>query len=118
MADGIDVERGALQAELVEEGHQHCDDFGIDSGSVGAAETLCANLVELAVAAFLRTFAAEHRAHVVELHGLGQGLHPVLEIRAADAGSGLGTQSHLGTPLHISEGRLCLIRLAGIFRGR
>src|SRR6266852_7872785 len=71
VADGIDVERGALEAAFVEEGHQHFDDFGVDGGSVGAAEDFRADLIELAVTALLRALTTEHRAGVVELYGLG-----------------------------------------------
>src|SRR6266446_8812995 len=38
VADGVDVERCAVQADLVKVGHQHFDDFGVDGGSVGATK--------------------------------------------------------------------------------
>src|SRR5216683_1473509 len=93
VADGIDVERGALQAAFVEKCHQHLDDLGVDAGGIGAAENLRPNLVELAIAAFLRLFAAEHRPHVIELYGLRQALHAVLDVRPADGGRCLRPQA-------------------------
>jgi len=101
VADGVDVERCALQAELVEEGHQHFDDFGVDGGSVGAAEYFRALFGRTAVAALLRALAANMGPVVVELHGLGQRLHPVLKIRAADAGGGFRTEREHFLQLYI-----------------
>ena len=87
VADGIYAELGALETALVEESHQHFDEFGVDCWSVRPAENFRANLVELAVAPFLRPFAPEHWPHVVQLHRLRKLLHVVLDVRAAD-GSG------------------------------
>jgi len=82
-----------VQADLVEVGHQHFDDFGVDGGSVGAAEDFRADLVELAVAAFLRSFAAKHRTGVVELYRLRELIHVVFDVGATDGGGSLRTQA-------------------------
>ncbi len=63
--------RQSLDAELVEEGGEHLEDFGVAEGAVGAggggAEDFGADLPELAVAAALGALAAELRADVEEL---------------------------------------------------
>ena len=50
-------------------------------------------LMELAVAPFLRPVVAETLSNGVELHGLRQKLHAVLDVRAADAGREFRTKS-------------------------
>ena len=64
------------------------------------AEDFGANLVELAVASFLRALAAEHWADVVELLVAGEGLHVVFDVGAADGGGGFGAEYQVLTQLH------------------
>src|SRR5438094_4169826 len=88
-ADRINIELNALQFQAVIKRHHHFDDYGVDGRSVAAAQYLRANLIKLPVASFLRPFAPEHRPHVVELHRLGELLHVVFDVSAANAGCGL-----------------------------
>ncbi len=46
------------------------------------SEDFGADLIELAVAAFLRAFATEHRSDVVEFYVPRQHLHSVLDVGA------------------------------------
>src|SRR5579859_1405572 len=92
MADGVDAELSSLEAALVEERHQHFDEFGVDGGSVRTTKNFRANLIELAIAPFLRPFAAKHRPHVIQLHRLRKLLHVVLNVSAAHARRGLRPQ--------------------------
>jgi hypothetical protein len=71
VTDGVDVQFDAGQPQPIEERHHHFDDFGVYRWSVAAAQYFRANLVELAVAAFLWALAPEHRAQVIQLHWLG-----------------------------------------------
>src|SRR5580700_1954241 len=70
-ADGIQLESPAAQAELVEQSREHFEDYGVArrrfAAGGGRSDDLRTDLVELAVAAFLRTFAAELRTDVVQL---------------------------------------------------
>ena len=92
VADRVYVESGARQADAVEKYEQHFEDFGVDGGGVGLAEDFGADLVELAVASFLRALAAEHWADVVELLVAGEGVHVVFDVGAADGGGGFGAK--------------------------
>src|SRR5882724_10358103 len=84
MPDGIDIEFSAAKSDSIEKCHHHFDDFGVGRGSIAAAKNFRANLVELPVSSFLRAFSPEHRAYVVQLHRLGQLLHVVFDISAAN----------------------------------
>jgi len=66
LAEGIDFQLDAGQAEVVPQASAHEDLLRVNIRS-GIAERLHAHLVELAVAAFLRPLVAEHRPHVPEL---------------------------------------------------
>ena len=60
IADRIDRERDAGEAERAPQPRQHDDLLGVDVGP-GEAERLDVELVELAIAALLRALVAEHR---------------------------------------------------------
>src|SRR5947207_666824 len=91
--DRIDIELNALPFQLVEKRHDHFDHFGVDGRSIAAAEHLRANLIKLAVAAFLRALPPEHRPHVIQLHWLRELLHVVFDVGAADGGGGFGAET-------------------------
>ena len=115
-ADGIDFEGPAGDAELVEEGGEHLEDFGVAEGRLaargGRADDFGADLRELAVAAFLRALAAKLRADVIELLELTGFAELVLDVGADDAGGVLGAQGQgLGTLEEISR------RLVNDYRG-
>ncbi len=65
LAQAVDLQFDAIQAEVVPQAGPHQDHFGIDVRP-GKADGLDADLVELAVAALLRPLVAEHLADVVE----------------------------------------------------
>ena len=70
-ADGVDFECPAGNAELVEERGKHFEDFSVAKRGFAAGgrrtDDFGADLRELAVAALLRTLAAELRGDVIEL---------------------------------------------------
>ena len=88
-ADGVELQRPAAQAELVEQSGEHVEHFGVAGGrfaaGAGRSDDLGADLVELAVASFLRTLAAELRADVIELLELADFVELVLDVGADDA---------------------------------
>ena len=57
----------------------HLDHFGVDGRRL-RPDGLRADLEELAIAAFLRTLAAEHGADVIQLLDTGKLIHPVLDV--------------------------------------
>src|SRR5690606_33597647 len=65
-AEGVELERHTLQAEHAPEARRKRDELRVDLG-LRESERLDAQLVELAIAAFLRLFAPEHRAAAPEL---------------------------------------------------
>jgi hypothetical protein len=69
-----------------------------------AAEDFCADLVELAVAAFLWAFSSKHRTHVVELYGLRELLHGVFDVGAADGGCGFGAKADRSGEWRVASG--------------
>ena len=90
------------QSELAPQRADHQDLLGIDVRP-GIAERLDVELMELPIAALLLLFVAEHRAHrpqpqrpVVQ--------RVVLDHRAHDAGSGLGTQGQLVAVHRVAPG--------------
>src|ERR1700730_3387886 len=93
VTDGVDVESGALQTDLVEKRHEHLDDFGIDGRGIAATEDFGADLVELVVTAFLGALPAEHGAYVVELYGLRELLQVVFDRGAANRGRSFRTET-------------------------
>ena len=69
-SDGIDLKPGMLgKPKLFPEPCRQDEQFGINVRTVHA-KTFHANLMKLAIAAFLRTFVPEHRAGVPETAGL------------------------------------------------
>ena len=98
-ADGVDFEGPAGDAELVEEGGEHFEDFGVAEGAfragVGGADDFGANLGELAVAALLGALAAELGADVVELGELSGFAELVLDVGADDAGGVFGAEGEV-----------------------
>ena len=81
-AERVDLELDAGQAEIVPQALAHHDDLGIRIRT-REAERLDADLVELAIAAALRTLVTEHRADVPQaLRAVVQ--HVVLDRRAHD----------------------------------
>ena len=112
-ADGVEVEGPAGDAELVEEGGEHFEDFGIAEGRLaaggGRADDFGADLRELAVAAFLRALAAELRADVIELLQLAGFAELVFDVGADHAGGVFGAEG---------EGlRLFGLRAGAVFPG-
>ena len=90
-ADGVEFERPAFEADGIENGGEHVEDFRIAHRQFAArrrrADDLGVNLEELAVAAFLRALAAEHGADHVELVQQAAAVQVVLDVGANDAGS-------------------------------
>ena len=80
-----------LSFNPLEKRDQHFDHFGVDPRRIRRPEHFRADLVELAIAPLLRPLAAEHRAHVVELHVAGERLHSMLDVGADDGGRRFGT---------------------------
>jgi hypothetical protein len=101
-AEAGDPQAGAGHAELGEQRRQQQHALGVDRGLVGA-DRLGADLPELAEAAGLRALATEERAQVPELHRLGELVHAVLEVRAADRRGALRAQRDLllGEGVHL-----------------
>jgi len=106
VADGIDFELNAGKLSICRRRSSHLDEFGVSDGVFGeffggvargirfnVFQDFGADLVELAVAALLRAFAAEHRADVVELLRLRKLLHVVFDVSAADGSGCFGTQT-------------------------
>ena len=95
-ADGVEFEGPAGDAELVEQGGEHFQDFGVAEGAFAAggwrADDFGADLRELAVAAFLRALAAELGADVKELLELAGFAEPVLDVGADYAGGVFGAE--------------------------
>ena len=92
--DVVQHERHATEPEAREHAHGELDHLEVDRRR-GVADGLGAELVELPVAPRLWTVVAEHGRQVVEPHGLGLVVQPVLEVGTADGGGALGAQRHL-----------------------
>ena len=95
-AHGIELQRPAGDAQLVEQRGQHLQHFGVAQRALaarrGRADDLGADLPELAVAALLRALAAELRADVIELLQLAGLAQLVLDVGADHAGGVLRAQ--------------------------
>src|SRR6185437_1131945 len=90
IADRIDLQRQVGEPERLPQPRQHDDLFGVDVGT-GESQRLDVELVELAIAASLRTLVAEHLARYP--HALRAFVDEVvLDRRAHDSRSRLGTQ--------------------------
>src|SRR5262249_33259971 len=89
-AHGIKFQLPALDSEPVQQRCQHFQYFCIYRGRLAPRRTwpnhLRANLVELAVSAFLRTFASELRANVIETLQAGTFPQLVLNVGAHYSG--------------------------------
>ena len=86
---------------------QQHDELGVDGGIVGA-DRLGADLPELAEAPGLRLLLAGERPEVPQLHRLGQLVHAVLEVGAADRRGALGAQRHALAPALVERVHLLL----------
>ena len=89
------------------------DQLDVDHRRV-RSDRLGADLEELAVAAGLRALVAEERAGVPELHRLGQGVHPVLDVGAADRRGPLGPKRQRPSPLVLEAEHLLLDDVGGL----
>ena len=85
VADVVELERHAGQAERVVEAGQQIDDLCVDQ-RVAVADRLDAELRVLAKAAGLGAVVAEDRRDVEETHRLGERPHAVFQICPADVG--------------------------------
>ena len=104
-ADGIEMQLQLLQAESAQEFDGKHDDFCVNCRTC-LAQSLHAELVELAVASRLRTIIAEHRADVEELHESVRRIELVLQVRAHDRSRILGPQrkaalTSIGERIHL-----------------
>ena len=91
VADRVDQDLDVADADLAVEPVAELDDLGVDRRA-RVADRLDVELPELAVPAGLGSVVAEHRPGHRELHGLRQGLHPVLDVGADDPGGRLGAE--------------------------
>src|SRR5208282_4331768 len=104
-AHGVQFERPVGDAHAVEQRGQEFEDFCISGGRLaaggGGSDDLGSDLVELAVAAFLRTLAAELRSDIEELV---EAAVPefVLDVGADYAGGVFGAE---GKGLSLSDNR-------------
>ena len=78
-------------ADALEKQHEHLDDFHVNQGIL-RAQDFRADLVELAVAPFLRALAAEHGADVVELLDAALVVEAVLDVSAHHGSRGFRAQ--------------------------
>ena len=91
VADRIEEDLRVGDADLAVEPVGQLDDLGID-GRARIADRLHVKLPELAVPSCLGPVVAEHRPDQGQLHGLGQRLHPVLDVGPDDPGGRFGTE--------------------------
>ena len=91
VADRVEGDLHVRDAGVAVEAQGELDDLGVDRRP-RVADRLDVELPELAVAARLRPVVAEHRADQGQLHRLGPGLHPVLDIGPHDPGGRFGTE--------------------------
>ncbi len=91
VADRVQLQTHALQAELPEPGHRHLDHLRVEGRRV-VADRLQVELVELPVAAGLRLVMAEHGADQVEPGGLGTLVEVALEVGPHRSRGAFGTQ--------------------------
>src|SRR5215469_9628517 len=103
VSDRIYLHRGR-NFEVVAELVDHDEQLGV-AGGVGPAENFDTELVELSIAALLRTLATKHRARVPQpLLGIAA-TEPGFNVRADDAGRSLGAQRDRGLAfIAIGEG--------------
>ena len=107
-AHRIQLQLPIAQADFVEQRGQHLQHFGIAQRRLAARtwrpDDLCANLVELAIASFLRTLAAKLRSNVVQLLQRAFLVKTVLDVGAHHAGCVLRTQGKRLRPFALRTG--------------
>ena len=101
-AQRAEAQAQAADVELAQEGVQEDDQLGVHRGIVGA-DGLGPDLPELPEAPGLRLLLAVVAAQVPELHRLGQRVHAVLEVGAADGRGALRAQGQRA-PAGVLEG--------------
>ena len=106
----IELEAQPLEAEGFQKAHRHRDQFGVRVG-LGGSETFAVDLVELAHAALLGAFVAEHGSDGEQL-GHGVAAPAALDVGAHDPGGRLGAQGQ-GTALPVGEGVHFLLHHVG-----
>src|SRR5438874_719305 len=92
--DGVQLQGQLFQPNFEEPCTRDLDHLCVESGA-GTTDGLDVELEELAVAAFLGSVVAEHRAHQVQTRRLRSLVQAALEVRAHDAGGGLRAQREL-----------------------
>ena len=112
-AERVELEADIAHAEFLPDAGEHHDHLGVNVRTLHA-ERLGAELVELAVAAALRTLVTEHRAAVPEaLRGAVE--QAVLVDGAHDGGGAFGTQRELVAVHAVGEGVHLLLHDIGHF---
>jgi hypothetical protein len=101
-AEAAEPQLHARHAQLAQQVGEEHDHLGVGERRVGA-DALDPELVELAVAAGLRSLVAEERPEVVELHRLRQFLHPMLKVGATDRGGPLRPQGQAAPTLVLAD---------------
>ena len=91
VADRVNDEFGTGDAEARKDLHHHLDHFRIHAGRRGP-NSFRANLEKLAVAALLRTLAAEHGTDVVKLLDPWPLIEAMFDVGTHDAGGILRAQ--------------------------
>ena len=113
VTDVVDEQADVREAQGVHETPGQLDDFGIHR-RVGVANDLDAKLMVLAEPAGLGAFVAENRTEIVHADGLGQVVHPVLQVGAAHRRGAFGTQRQVVAP-PVLEGVHLLFNDVGAF---
>ena len=90
-ADGVELQRQALEPELPQHFERQQDHFGIDCG-IRLAQRLYSKLMELPQPSRLRSIVAEHRAHIKQLDQRRCRVEFVLKVRPNDRRGVLGAQ--------------------------
>jgi hypothetical protein len=100
----------AAKSELIQQGREHVEHFNVScrrlAAGAGRPNRLRADLVELAIAAFLWTLTAELRPDVIELLKFSDLVELVLDVGAHHASSVLGAQ---GQRLRLLAGSAALV---------
>ena len=114
VAQAVDFQSQILaDAELAPQIGAHGDDFGIDIGAF-KAQRFHAHLVELAVAPFLRAFAAEHGPHIPQL--LAAVVQQIVLHHGAQAGGGaFGAQAEAEGVVGVGKGIHFFAHHIGVF---
>ena len=110
-ADGIEVERAALQAQPAQHAVGQRDDLRVALRPVGAVQ-LGAELEKLAAAAGLRLLIAEKVGQIIELERHRTGVQPVFDDAAGHARRALRPQRQ-AAPVAVGEGVHLLLHDVG-----